>query len=217
MQSSVFKLTFNEFFENTYIVACRESKLCIIIDPGCNNADEFIELETLINKEGLEPILLINTHCHLDHIFGNAWAVDKYDIPLHFHEDELPVQQSFQIVASHYGFKVDPTPPADEFLAIEKPIRFGEVQFDLLFTPGHSPGSVSLWNKADGYVISGDVLFKNSIGRTDLPGGDFDLLMRSLNKTMMSLPDQTIVYSGHGPDTSIGEEKRFNPFLQNLK
>jgi hydroxyacylglutathione hydrolase len=206
------KFTFNPFQENTYIIY-NDDKECLIIDPGMYSASEQIELDNFIKENRLNPIQLINTHCHIDHIFGNNYCSKKYNLKLHIHENEIPVLESGINTARMYGLNYDESPKADVFIDINKPIQLGHQQLKILFTPGHSPGSLSFYSEEQNFIIVGDALFRQSIGRTDLPGGDYDTLIQSIKTQLLTLPENTIVYSGHGPETTIGHERVYNPFL----
>ncbi len=204
---------FNPFAENTYIVY-DETGECAIFDPGCYTAEERTTLTRFISENGLRPARLINTHCHLDHVFGNAFVAKTWDIGLEIHHGELPVLERFPQICQMYGvpYSEEPPPPA-RFIEAGDVIEFGNTRLEVLFTPGHSPASISFYDPAHGYVIAGDVLFLESIGRTDLPGGDFDTLISSIKTRLFTLPDETLVYPGHGPATTIRHEKEYNPFL----
>ncbi len=204
---------FSPIQENTYILY-NEFNDCIIIDPGCYFEEEKENLATFIEQNNLQPKLLLNTHCHLDHVFGNKFVAEKYGLVLHLHEKELPVLQFAPTSGLMYNMPFDNYSGEFVFLQPGQKINLAEDELDILFTPGHSPASVSFYNKADGFVISGDVLFQQSIGRTDLPGGNFDTLIESIKTQLFVLPDDTKVYSGHGDSTTIGAEKRTNPYLQ---
>lgn len=206
------RFTFNPFQENTYLIY-NELKECIIFDPGMYNASEQMELDAFIKSEQLLPIRLINTHCHIDHILGNKYCIEQYQLELSYHEKEEVVLDSGYFTAKTYGLNYDPSPKAHFHISESSGFEFGGEQVKLLFTPGHSPGSLSFYFEKSAFVIAGDVLFFQSIGRTDLPGGDYDTLINSISKEMFSLPNNTVVYSGHGPQTTIGHEKQFNPFL----
>ena len=211
--SHVVVFTFNDFSENTYLIH-DETKECIIIDPGNNNASEDKTLSDYISANKLTPVRLLNTHCHLDHVFGNKYVADTYELDLEIHEGEIPVLESTPQVCMMYGIPYpNPSPPASKFLKPGEQISFGDTTLSIHFTPGHSPASVSFYNKMEGYIIGGDVLFQGSIGRTDLPGGNFDTLIQSIKDTFLVLPDDTRVYSGHGPMTTVGHERTHNPFL----
>jgi len=209
----VAKFTFNPFQENTYILY-DDSKECVIIDPGCYDDDEKSELTNFIEQNNLKPVRLINTHCHIDHVFGNHFIIEKYQLPLEIHRGELPVLNVVPQVALMYGILFnDPIPKVEKFIEEGDKIEFGNSKLESLFTPGHSPASLSFYCKAADFVIAGDVLFNGSIGRTDLPGGDFDTLISSIKDKLFPLGDNVEVHPGHGPKTTIGFEKRTNPFL----
>ena len=207
------KFTFNAFSENTFIVS-DNTKECIIIDPGCYNQHEKNELAKYVTDNNLKPVMLINTHCHIDHIFGNKFAAEKWGLELQINKLELGILESSTDVAKLYGFEnYEKSPNAKIFLNEHDEIKFGESKLDILFTPGHSPGHIAFHSAKDKVLISGDVLFKNSIGRTDLPGGNYDTLIKSIKEKILLLEDETIVFCGHGPSTTIGSEKLNNPFL----
>ena len=207
------KFTFNAFSENTFIVS-DNTKECIIIDPGCYNQHEKNELAKYVTDNNLKPVMLINTHCHIDHIFGNKFAAEKWGLELQINKLELRILESSTDVAKLYGFEnYEKSPNAKIFLNEHDEIKFGESKLDILFTPGHSPGHIAFHSAKDKVLISGDVLFNNSIGRTDLPGGNYDTLIKSIKEKILLLEDETIVFCGHGPSTTIGSEKLNNPFL----
>lgn len=212
MSLAVHSITFNPFEENTYIITAPNGE-CIIIDPGCFDDRERDELKILISKSNLKPVRLINTHCHIDHILGNAFVADEYNLGLEIHPGELPVLQAGLDVADMYGIPYTPSPQPQVYLKEGDEIELGDIKLKVLFTPGHSPASICLYNETEHWVIGGDVLFYESIGRTDLPGGDYDTLIRSIRTQLFTLADDVMVYPGHGPKTTIGHEKMFNPFL----
>lgn len=206
---------FSPFSENTYIIY-DETKECIIIDPGCYTELERKTLSKFIQKHDLTPVRLINTHCHLDHVFGNRYVAETYKLALEIHEGELPVLESVPVVSQMYGIpnvQQSPDPDPDKFINEGDVITFGNTALNVLFTPGHSPASVSFYCKEDNFIIGGDVLFQSSIGRTDLPGGNLNTLMKSIFEHFLTLPDETIVYSGHGNPTTVGAERKGNPFI----
>jgi hydroxyacylglutathione hydrolase len=213
MALTVHTLTFNPFQENTYIIEA-PSKECIIIDPGCFDAGERAELEAFIKDNDMKPVRLINTHCHIDHILGNAFVAKTWNLGLEIHQGEIPVLESGTMVSGMYGVPYDPSPKPASFLAEGDEVVLDGVSIKVLFTPGHSPASICLYNESDGWVIGGDVLFYESIGRTDLPGGDHQTLLKSIREQLFVLPNETIVYPGHGPQTKVGYEKMFNPWMQ---
>lgn len=209
----IHKHTFNPFQENTYIVT-DETKECVIIDPGCSSDRERSELVKTIDAFGLKPVKLLNTHCHIDHFPGNKFVCDTYNLLPEFHEVELIVMYEALKYQSLFGFELEASPEPKNFLKDGDEVKFGSTVLSVLFTPGHSPGSLSFYNEADKIIISGDVLFQGSVGRYDLPGADGNVLFETLTNKMMTLPDDVKVYSGHGPETFIGIERRNNPFLQ---
>jgi glyoxylase-like metal-dependent hydrolase (beta-lactamase superfamily II) len=205
---------FNPFAENTYIVWDDATGECAIVDPGCYTPEERAVLQAFIVENGLKPVRLINTHCHLDHVFGNKFVADTWKLGLEIHRGELPVLEQFTQVCQMYGIpNAQPSPMPECFLEAGGVVAFGETRLDVLFTPGHSPASISFYCQQAGFVLAGDVLFFESIGRTDLPGGNFDTLMQSIRNQLFALPGETLVYSGHGPTTTIRHEQEYNPFL----
>lgn len=208
----VHSFTFNPLQENTYVLY-NEQFQCIIIDPGCFYPEEQQELKEFIDKFQLKPVMLINTHCHLDHVFGNRFVAETWGLKLSLHEAELPVLKHAPVSGLMYNLPFDNYEGEVNLLKEGDEIPFGESKLKVLHTPGHSPGSISLYAEDQHFIISGDVLFKSSIGRTDLPGGDMNTLFSSIRTKLFTLPNDTTVYSGHGPETSIGEEKRDNPFV----
>ena len=206
--------TFNPFQENTYIIY-DENKECLIIDPGCYTKDEKEMLKDFILTKGLKPVKLINTHCHIDHILGNRFCHEQWGVQLHMHEADLPILENSKQISKMYGFEdYEDSPLPKYFLNQDDIITFGESNFNILFTPGHAPGHICLYSKKNNIIISGDLIFQKSIGRTDLPGGDYNTLIDSINTQILPLPDETRIYCGHGPYTDLGFEKKYNPFLQ---
>jgi glyoxylase-like metal-dependent hydrolase (beta-lactamase superfamily II) len=203
--------TFNPFQENTYILY-DDSKSCIIIDPGCYEDIEKQELTNFISAESLKVEKLVNTHCHIDHVLGNKFIKETYGVELYIHKNDEATLMAVSSYASNYGFQQYEETSADQFLAEGEKLTFGESELDIIYVPGHAPGHVAFISQDDKFCIGGDVLFRGSIGRTDLPGGDLDTLIKSIHNKMFVLPDDIIVYSGHGPTTTIGEEKVTNPF-----
>lgn len=210
---SVSSFTFSPVQENTYVLY-NEQNQCCIIDPGCYFPEERDELKTGIEKTGGQPVLLLNTHCHLDHVFGNKFVHDTWGLTLHFHEKERPVFDFAPHAGRQWQLPFENYAGPIEYLVEGNTIRIGEDELEIRFTPGHSPGSVSFYYEKGGFIIGGDVLFQGSIGRTDLPGGDFDILADSIRTQFYTLPEDTKVYSGHGPVTTIGYEKKNNPFVK---
>ncbi|NQY68462.1 MAG: MBL fold metallo-hydrolase [Flavobacteriales bacterium] len=205
---------FNEFQENTYILF-DESNECIIFDPGCNNESEENQIYGYISEKKLKPVRLINTHCHIDHVLGNKFIADTYSLPLEIHKDELFMLEAVTMVGAKYQIHVTESPKPSSYLNENDVIKFGNSTLNILFTPGHSPGHLTFYNEEENIAIVGDVLFQNSIGRTDLPGGNYETLIKSIKEQLMPLHDDTLVYPGHGPSTTIGVERNVNPFLNN--
>ena len=205
--------TFNTFQENTYVVYDK-TKECIIIDPGCYSANEEILLQKFITSEGLNPVKLINTHCHIDHVLGNEFVSKQWKIELYMHKQELPILDSAKEIGKMYGFKNYKHPQCSiHFLKHNDLISFGDSILKILFTPGHSPGHICLYSKSNDILIAGDLIFRKSIGRTDLPGGEFNILIDSIASEIVPLKNSTKIYSGHGPSSNLDFEKNYNPFL----
>ncbi len=203
----------NPFQENTIIVY-DDTKECVIIDPGCFFGHEKEALTGFIAQNGLKPVRLLNTHCHIDHVFGNKFVAETYNLGLEIHQGEQIVLDSTEQVAKMYGIPYqEPSPQPSRYIEAGEIIRFGNTSLETRFTPGHSPASISFYCEAGGFIIGGDVLFQGSIGRTDLPGGDMQTLLQSIRTQFLSLPDETRVFSGHGGPTTVGAERKTNPFL----
>lgn len=204
--------TFSPVQENTYILY-NEQKKAFIIDPGCYFDEEREELASFLQQTQLTPVQLLNTHCHLDHVFGNKWIYETYSLELHLHADEKQVLDYAPASGLMWNLPFDNYNGPLNWLNEGDEIVMGEDKLTVLFTPGHAPGHVCFYCKAQNFVIGGDVLFRESIGRTDLPGGHHQTLLNSIRSNLFVLPNETIVYSGHGPATTIGHEKKHNPFL----
>jgi glyoxylase-like metal-dependent hydrolase (beta-lactamase superfamily II) len=204
--------TFSPVQENTYILY-NESGACIVIDPGCYFDEEKEELKEFISKSSLTPKMLLNTHCHLDHVFGNKFVAETYGLILHIHEKEKPVLERAPTSGLMWNLPFDNYTGDLIYLKEGDTIELGKDKLKILFAPGHSPGSVCFYCEEQSFVIGGDVLFNQSIGRTDLPGGDHQTLLKSIRTQLFVLPDETVVYPGHGEETTIGFEKKYNPFL----
>lgn len=202
---------FNAFQENTYIIS-DETKECVIMDPGCYDEAEKKELSDYISENQLKVRILLNTHCHIDHILGNEFVKTKYSTKLYIHQTEEFVLNAQKVLAPHYGFNRYQEARPDGFLSEGDVIEFGLQKFAVLFVPGHSPGHIAFYNEKEKVVFAGDVLFQNSVGRTDLPGGNHNTLIDSIHRKLFTLPDEVTVYPGHGDETTIGVEKRTNPF-----
>ena len=206
------QFTFNPVQENTYVIY-HEKGECCIVDPGCYFTTERNELKNFIAGHQLRPKYLLNTHCHLDHVFGNKFVSDEYDLTLHFHKNEQVVFDNAPASGLMFGLPFDQYTREIKYIDEKDVIKLGEDTIEILFTPGHSPGSVSFYCNAQEFVVSGDVLFNMGVGRTDLPGGNFNTLLNSIRTKLFGLPSTVTVYSGHGAKTTIGYEKIHNPFL----
>ncbi|MEI6749089.1 MAG: MBL fold metallo-hydrolase [Bacteroidales bacterium] len=203
---------FNSFGVNTYVVY-DESHECLIIDPACQFQQEEQELSGFIEEKGLKPVRMINTHAHIDHILGNTFVCERYNLKPEAHSAGLKFYETAQTSGSVFGMNVGHVILPSDFLKEGDCVEFGKSTMKILYTPGHADGSICLVSDKENFVITGDVLFQESIGRTDLPTGNLDRLLESIRTKLFSLPDQCIVYPGHGPTTTIGFEKRNNPFI----
>jgi hydroxyacylglutathione hydrolase len=203
---------FSPIQENTYVLY-NEKNECFIIDPGCYFPEEQQALKAFIDKNGLIPKKLLNTHCHLDHVFGNKFVAETWNLTLHLHPKEEVVLQFAPTSGLMYDMPFDNYTGEFIFLNEGEQISLGNDQLEIIHAPGHSPGSICFYCKEEKFIIGGDVLFNGSIGRTDLPMGDHETLLNSIREKLFVLPDDVVVYSGHGPETTIGNEKKFNPFV----
>jgi hydroxyacylglutathione hydrolase len=203
---------FSPIQENTYILY-NEFQQCIVIDPGCYFDEEKETLKNFITQNDLKPAFLLNTHCHLDHVFGNKMVAETYQLTLHLNEKEKSVLSFAPTSGLMYNLPFDNY--SGEFILLKEgdKVMLGEDELLAIEAPGHSPGSICFYCAKQHFLIGGDVLFKGSIGRTDLPMGDHQSLLDSIKNKLLVLPEETIVYSGHGPSTSIGAEMKSNPFL----
>lgn len=205
--------TFSPIQENTYVLVNEQGE-GVVIDPGCYDEAEREALADFFTQNGVQPKLLLQTHCHLDHVFGTRWLAGAYNLVPHLH----PLEEELLSLGPAMGLAWDM--PFDSYqgpLVYLEPgqiLNIGEDRLEVLFVPGHSPGHCCFYCAAQGFVIGGDALFRDSIGRTDLPGGDHETLLRSIRERLFTLPGDTIVLPGHGPGTTIGYEKRHNPFLR---
>jgi hydroxyacylglutathione hydrolase len=208
----IFRLVFSPIEVNTYILAGQDGK-CVVIDCGCYNDKEFRSFTGFLGKRDLSPVLLLNTHCHLDHIFGNRRVLEKYNLGAYCHQDEESNRKNCLQHAMLFGLTME-TPPEPEGLIVdEQIISFGTYKLKALHVPGHSQGSLAFYSEEDNVVFTGDALFAGSIGRTDLPGGSYETLIKSIRAKLFVLPPETIVYPGHGESTTIGVEMKSNPYF----
>ncbi len=207
------QFTFNPYQENTYVLY-DETGECVIIDPGMYDSSDQNVFVNWIRKNELKPVLLLNTHCHLDHVFGNKFVFDNWSLRPQFHKGELTVLQSIPGYAPQMGLTYELSPEPETFLEETGTVVFGNSELELIFAPGHSPAHLCFYAREDNFLIGGDVLFYTSIGRTDLPGGNHQQLLNSIREKLFVLPDSVEVYPGHGQSTTIGFEKQNNPFLR---
>ncbi len=204
--------TFSPVQENTYVLF-NETGVAIVIDPGCYFEEERDLLQNFITQNKLEPKLLLNTHCHLDHVFGNKWIHENWDLLLHIHPNEKQVLDFAPASGLMWNLPFDNYNAELVYLQEGQKVQLGTDELEMIFAPGHSPGHLCFYCRKQGFLIGGDVLFRESIGRTDLPGGNHATLISNIKTKLFTLPDETVVYSGHGPATTIGYEKKHNPFL----
>lgn len=201
------------FMKNGFVVSCEDTRQAVLIDPG----DEVEDLLAVIARQSLDVQAILLTHAHLDHVTGVGRAKAALDVPVLLHRADLFLYDAVVEQGLMFGLRVDRQPPVDEYFEPGEPFTFGHLVVDILHTPGHCPGGVCLAigpaPSADRELFVGDTLFAGSIGRTDLPGGNHDVLLRSIRDVLFRFPDSAIVHPGHGPDTTIGEERRTNPFL----
>lgn len=204
--------TFSPIQENTYVLYAPSGN-CLIIDPGCYFEDEKEQLANFIHSNNLKPIALLNTHCHLDHVFGNKFIAEKYGLTLQLHPLEKKLLEYAPATGLMYDLPFDNYQGPFHLLEDGDQVALDEDELKVIHVPGHSPGSICFYSVAQDTLMGGDVLFYRSIGRTDLPGGNGPQLIDGIHTRLFTLPDKTIVYPGHGPVTTIGEEKKENPFL----
>ncbi|UCG29075.1 MAG: MBL fold metallo-hydrolase [Bacteroidales bacterium] len=209
---SIKTFLFNPFQENTYVLYDQSGE-CVVIDAGNYHPEENDQLYRFFLENSLEPVRVINTHCHIDHIFGNGWFHKEYKIKTEAHKLDEPLLQGSSEHAQIFGVTMKPPPAIGKYLNEGDRVVFGNSTLHCIHVPGHSPGSLAYYNEEEQFILVGDVLFQGSIGRTDLPGGDYTTLIRSITDKLFTLDDEVVVYSGHGPATTIGNERQFNPFF----
>jgi hydroxyacylglutathione hydrolase len=206
------KFIFNDFQVNTFIL-WDKTKDCLIVDPGCYTPEEKNDLVQYLNKNKLKPVKIINTHCHVDHILGNAFIFKTFNIPTAAHKDEQYLLERVVESGQMFGFMVERPPDINEYLEENSIVRFGKSKLNILHVPGHSRGSIALYSPDQKFIIAGDVLFYGGIGRTDLPGGNYNTLIGSIKTKILTLPGEVIIHPGHGPSTTVKAETDTNPFL----
>jgi glyoxylase-like metal-dependent hydrolase (beta-lactamase superfamily II) len=208
----IFKLVFSPIEVNTYILV-DDSGDCAIIDCGCYDKDEFEELTKFIDEKGIKPVLLLNTHSHLDHVFGNKYILERFGLKPYASELDEMNRKSAPHHAMLFGLSMDEPPEPEGFILDNQVITFGNTKLLSLLVPGHTTGSIAFYCEADNCVFTGDALFAGSIGRTDLPGGNYEVLMNSIRNKLFVLPPSTVVYPGHGEKTTIDNEIKTNPYF----
>ena len=206
------KFVFSPIEVNTYILSDKSDD-CAIIDCGCYDANECEELAGYIKDKNLNPVLLLNTHCHLDHIFGNRFILEKYGLKTFSSEYDERNRKNSKQHALLFGLNMDEPPEPEGFITDNQMIMFGETKLMALHVPGHTAGSLAFYSEINNCVFTGDALFAGSIGRTDLPGGDYDTLIDSIKRKLFILPPSTVVYPGHGNETTIEKEMKSNPYF----
>jgi len=204
---------FNPFQENTFVLY-DESKEAVIIDPGCYSVREEELLDIFIKENELNPVHLLNTHCHIDHVLGNRYVTENYGISSEAHMGDEFLINSAHTYGHSFGILTNPIPPIGKYLDEGMSVQFGNSKLDIVHIPGHSPGGIVFYNNEEGILIAGDVLFNGSVGRSDLPGGNEHQLLSGIKNKLFIMDDEMKVYPGHGPATTIGTEKKFNPFFQ---
>jgi glyoxylase-like metal-dependent hydrolase (beta-lactamase superfamily II) len=208
-------IPYNNFQVNTYLLWNEEGD-ALVVDPAFYDSEEATHLEYQLKEKGLTLTGQLNTHCHVDHLLGVDYIRKNYQFPFRAHRDEEELVEKAPVLAELFGWKLDELGGIDEYLEEGKEILLGSSSLHCLLVPGHSPGSMAFYAPREGFVITGDALFQGSIGRTDLPGGDYDTLMAAIHAQLLTLPPETRVFPGHGPATTIGKEKVANPFLREL-
>jgi glyoxylase-like metal-dependent hydrolase (beta-lactamase superfamily II) len=212
MKTEIFAV--NPFEMNCYIYYDEKSNEGVIIDPGAYTPYEKNLIEKFINTNGLNIKLILNTHGHIDHILGNVWAKELFNVPLLMHKDDLPLIEHSVEQGKMFGIDFPKPSLPDKYISENDKIEVGDTTFEIIHTPGHSPGSVCFVDEKNKIIFGGDCVFKGSVGRTDLWMGDMDVLLDSINNKIFKYGDDFIIYPGHFEETTIGEEKRSNPFLQ---
>ncbi len=207
------KFVFNTFMVNSYLL-CDETGEAVLIDAACYGGDEEDQLREWLTVHNLKLVRNLNTHCHIDHILGNGFIAREFGVGPEYHAGSLPLFHTAREIGYSFGFEISEIPAPARMLSDGETIRWGHSSLEVLFTPGHAAGSVCFYNREQGFVITGDVLFKDTIGRTDLPTGAFDQLMNSIRNRLFMLPPETVVHPGHGPETTIGYEMANNPFIR---
>ncbi len=207
------RFTFNPFQENTYIVWCEDTLECAIIDPGNYDSHDHAQIKSFIEKHQLVPKFILGTHAHIDHIFGNWWVKQEYNIPYYLHEEDIVMIHRSETMSALWNLNYNQSPLPDHYLNHQDTIQIGNGTFEVRFVPGHAPGHVIFISHDDAFAIVGDTIFQGSIGRTDLPGGNHDLLLQKIKEEIFTLPENYTLFPGHGLDTTVNAEINTNPFF----
>ncbi len=207
------RFTFNPFQENTYIVWCEDTLECAIIDPGNYDSHDHAQIKSFIEKHQLVPKFILGTHAHIDHIFGNWWVKQEYNIPYYLHEEDIVMIHRSETMSALWNLNYTQSPLPDHYLNHQDTIQIGNGTFEVRFVPGHAPGHVIFISHDDAFAIVGDTIFQGSIGRTDLPGGNHDLLLQKIKEEIFTLPENYTLFPGHGLDTTVNAEINTNPFF----
>ncbi len=208
----IYRGVFSPIQVNTYIITGNETD-CIIVDCGCYGETEERKLDEMLASMGLNPVMLIDTHCHLDHVFGNRFMLERYWLRPKFHESDIYNYRNAPQISLMFGLTMEAPPEPEEYLADGDLITAAGITLQVIHVPGHSPGGIVLYSTEDAVVFTGDALFAGSIGRSDLPGGDHEQLMENIRERLFTLPPETVIYPGHGPESTIDVEMKSNPFF----
>jgi hydroxyacylglutathione hydrolase len=211
------RFTFNPLQENTYVLWCEISRECVIVDAGMYERREQEEMREFLSSHNLNPIGLWGTHAHIDHIFGNQWLLDSYKVPYHLHPLDIPMIERSKAMAAVWNLNYHESPLPDFELQHGQVLTLGHDEVEVRFVPGHAPGHVVFCNHSNKWAVVGDTVFSGSIGRTDLPGGNHEQLISSIERELFSLADDYQLHPGHGPSTTVGHEKERNPFFEHLR
>lgn len=216
MATKLYQFTFNPITENTYLLIDDKTLEAAIIDPGCCNEKEYNTLNEVINKEHAKPVLLLATHLHFDHIWGIPYVASKYKLTPKALQKEIDFMPSFSKQMEQ--FMIPPQASYNDAtfdaFSVGDTLHYGNCSLEVLFTPGHTPGHVTFYNKSENFALCGDVVFKGNVGRCDLPGGNYDTMMQTLKEVFVPMPNETVIFSGHGPSTTIKDEKQNNPYIK---
>ncbi len=208
------RFTFNPLQENTYLIWCEETLACAIVDAGMYDSCEQQQVQDFIDTHLLKPTLLLGTHAHIDHIFGNWWLKQMYNLPYYLHPADIVMIDRSENMATLWNLQYTPSPFPSNSLAHDEVVRIGNGELQVRFVPGHAPGHVIFVDIAGEQALVGDTIFKGSIGRTDLPGGNHDQLLQNIDSQIFTLPEHFTLHSGHGPSTTVAFEKACNPFFK---